>query len=280
MNAVTFGLTRRWAGYIALAILFAAACAGLGMWQMARRAEAVTEIERVEANFDSAPVALADALPTLDSFDESQKWLPVTMTGQYLADEALLVRNRPLHGPGFEQLVPLELDDGTVFIIDRGWLPTGNEQDLPDVIPAPPSGTVTVVARLKAGEPAIAGRGDVPGQIATIELSKLSGLLGVPTFTGAYGLMDSETPPSEQLRPTAVTRPIADEGPHLSYAFQWFTFGVLGFIGLGYIVRTEYRQLHEDDPEEQEREAVRQARRDKRERSDADIEDEILDSRQ
>ncbi|WP_111719977.1 SURF1 family protein [Homoserinimonas sp. OAct 916] len=280
MNALKFGFTRRWAGYIALAILFAAACAGLGMWQMARRAEAVTEIERVDANFDSTPIALADALPNLQAFDPAQKWLPVTVTGQYLVDEAMLVRNRPLQGPGFEQLVPLKLADGTVFIVDRGWLPTGNTQDLPEVIPAPPSGTVTVVARLKAGEPAIAGRGDVPGQIATIELAKIEGLLGLPTFTGAYGLMDSETPPATQERPVAVTRPVADEGPHLSYAFQWFTFGVLGFIGLGYIVRTEYRRLNEDDPEEQEREAARQSRRDRRGRSDADIEDEILDSHQ
>lgn len=278
MKALKFGFSRRWAGYIALTILFAAACAGLGMWQVDRRDEAVTEIRRVEANFDRAPIALEDALPTLTSFDASQKWLPVTVTGRYLVDQALLVRNRPLNGPGFEQLVPLQLDDGTVFIVDRGWLPTGNAQDLPDVKTPPPSGTVTVVARLKAGEPAIAGRGDAPGQIATVELPKIEGMLGLPTFTGAYGLMASEDPAGDGVRPTAVTKPVADEGPHLSYAFQWFTFGVLGFVGLGYIVRTEYRRLHEDDPEEQEREAARQARRDRRERSDADIEDEILDS--
>lgn len=278
MNALKFGFTRRWAGYIALTILFAAACAGLGMWQVARREETVTEIKRVEANFDSTPVALTDALPTLTSFDPSQKWLPVTVTGEYLSDEALLARNRPLNGPGFEQLVPLELEDGTVFVIDRGWLPTGNAQDLPDVVPAPPTGTVTVVARLKAGEPALPGRGDAPGQIATIELPRIEEMLGLPTYTGAYGLMASETPPAAQQPPTTVTRPVADEGPHLSYAFQWFTFGLLGFVGLGYIVRTEYRRLHEDDPDEQEREAARRARRDKRERSDADVEDEILDA--
>ena len=43
------------------------------------------------------------------------------LTGRYLLDEQVLVRNRPLNGqPGFEVLNPLLLDDGTVFVVDRG----------------------------------------------------------------------------------------------------------------------------------------------------------------
>jgi cytochrome oxidase assembly protein ShyY1 len=272
-----FAFTRRWAGYLALTILFAAVCSGLGVWQLARRAEALAEIAKVDTNFDATPVPIADALPTLESFDESQKWLPVEVTGTYLTDQQLLVRNRPLNiSPGFEVLTPLRLTDGSVFIVDRGWVPTGQNQDAPDVVPQAPSGQVTVVGRLKAGEPTLAGRTASGNQIATIDLTDVAKRVGEPTYTGAYGLMASEDPaPAE--RPIAVTRPVRDEGPHLSYAFQWFVFGLLAFIGLGWAIRQEYRTVNADDPDERERAAERERRRAARPRSDAQVEDELLD---
>jgi cytochrome oxidase assembly protein ShyY1 len=274
-----FAFTRRWAGYLALTILFAAVCSGLGAWQLARRAEALAEINKVDANFDATPVPIAGALPTLGSFGESQKWLPVEVSGTYLTDEQLLVRNRPLNiTPGFEVLTPLRLTDGSVFVVDRGWVPTGQSQDAPDVVPQAPAGPVTVVARLKAGEPSLAGRTASGNQIATIDLTDVAKRLGEPTYTGAYGLMASENPaPAE--RPVAVTRPARDEGPHLSYAFQWFVFGLLAFIGLAWAIRQEYRTVNADDPDERERAAERERRRAARPRSDAQVEDELLDRR-
>jgi cytochrome oxidase assembly protein ShyY1 len=273
-----FLISRRWAGYLAIALIFAAVCVSLGFWQLARRADAVTEIDRVATNFDADPTVLAEALPELDSYDESQEWLTVSMTGTYLSQDQLLVRNRPLNGnPGFEVLTPLQLSNGDVFVVDRGWLPTGESQDAPDSVPAAPTGTVDVVVRLKPGEPHLDSRSATAGQIATIELGLIEQQVGAPTYTGAYGLLDSEDP-AAATRPLAVAKPVPDEGPHLSYAFQWFCFALLGFIALGYIARQEYRQVNSDDPDEQERAAER-ARKRALKRSDADVEDEILDGR-
>lgn len=274
-----FLFSRQWAGYLALTILFAAVCAGLGMWQLARRDEALAEIALVAENFDSDPVPLAQALPRLDAFDDSQKWLRVSVSGTYLTDHTMLVRNRPLNGnPGFEELVPLRLDDGTVFVVDRGWLPTGQKQDAPDVVPEAPEGPVTVTARLKAGEPTIAGRSASGHQIATIHLPEIEDRVAAPTYTGAYGLLDTEDP-APPTRPVAVTKPIPDEGPHLSYAFQWFTFGLLGFAGLIWAARQEFRTQNADDPEERERAAERARRKAAKPRSDAEVEDELLGHR-
>ena len=270
-------MTRRWAGYLALAIIFAAVCSGLGVWQLARRAEALAEVSKIDTNFDSSPITVAEALPTLDAFVESQKWLPVVMTGTYLTADELLVRNRPLNiNPGFEVLTPLLLADGTVFIVDRGWVPTGQTQDAPDVVPAAPTGQVTVMVRLKAGEPSLAGRSASGNQIATINLDEIDERLGGSTYTGAYGLMSSEDP-APVARPIAAARPVRDEGPHLSYAFQWFVFGLLAFVGLGWAIREEYRSVNADDPQERERAKERARRRAAKPRSDAEVEDELLD---
>ncbi|KGJ78584.1 sortase [Cryobacterium roopkundense] len=278
MNGWKFAFTRRWAGYLALTMLFAAVCAGLGVWQLARRDEALSELSKIDANFDSSPIPIAEALPSLDAFAESQKWLPVTMTGTYLVEDELLVRNRPLNiRPGFEVLTPLRLADGTVFVVDRGWLPTGDRQDAPDVVPAPPTGQVTVVVRLKAGEPTLNNRTASGNQIATINLTDVAGRLDTPTYTGAYGLLDSENPAPLEDRPTAVVKPVRDEGPHLSYAFQWFVFGLLAFVGLGWALREEYRSVNAEDPAERERADERARRRAAKPRNDAEIEDELLD---
>ncbi len=96
-------------------------------------------------------------------------------------------------------------------------------------------------------EPRLQNRGAPEGQVASIELPGIAELLGEPTFTGAYGLLISEDPGVSQ-RPAATPRPEPDEGPHLSYAFQWFLFALLGFVGLGFAVRTELRDPDAPQP--------------------------------
>ena len=278
MNNWRFALTWHWARYFALAVVFALVCVGLCLWQLDRRDTALAELERIDNNYSADPVALDEVLPELDSFELSQKWAPVTMTGTYLSDDELLVRNRPYNsGPGFEVLTPLLLADGSVFVVDRGGLPTGREQDAPDVIPAAPTGEVTVTARLKPGEPTLPGRSAPEGQIATIQLDDIAAMLDAPTYTGAYGLLMTEDPAPAD-RPLAATKPARDEGPHLSYAFQWLVFALFGFFGVGYGLRQEYRRINEDDPDEMERAEARRVKDAARTRTDAEVEDELIDA--
>jgi cytochrome oxidase assembly protein ShyY1 len=275
-----FAFSRRWLGYLAFAIVFAVACGFLSNWQLARSKEAAAANALVTANFDSRPVPLTDELPNLGSFSPKQEWRRVTVTGTYERDHQLLVRNRPFNGsPGFEVLTPLRTADGALFIVDRGWVPTGNTNDRPDHVPAAPSGTVTVVARLKASEPAISGRTAVGDQVGTIQLSVVKQKLGgADVYTGAYGLLDSEDPaPATAPTPTVTSPPTQDEGLHWSYMIQWIIFALIGFFGLGYALVTEYRKLNSDDPAERARAAERERRR-RAKRTDADVEDELLDA--
>lgn len=274
MSILSLALTRRWLGWFAFTTLFAVVCVGLAQWQWARRVEAVSEIRVVAQNWDAEPVALRTVLPGDALLDPDAEWTPVVASGEYLTEQQLLVRNRPNAGrAGFEVLTPLVLDTGDVLIVDRGWVPSGERQDSPDVVPTPPAGRVEVVVRLKPGEPTIAGRGAPAGQIATINLPELAGRIdGGPVITGAYGLLDSEDPaPAE--RPTAAARPVPDEGPHLSYTFQWYLFALLGFVGYGWALRQEHRGLAV--PEGTAPEPTRRPRRSGP--TDDEVEDAIVD---
>ena len=274
MSILSLALQRRWLGWLGLTTLFAVVCVGLAQWQWQRRVETVAEIRVVAENWDAAPVALAEALPDGEPIDPELEWQPVALEGEYLVDEQLLVRARPLNSrPGFEVLTPLLLDDGTVFVVDRGWLPVGSEQDSPDVVPAPPSGRVEVLVRLKPGEPELRGRGAPEGQIATIHLPDVAERVEAgDVVTGAYGLLDSESP-APDTRPVAATRPVPDEGPHLSYTFQWYLFALMGFIGYGWALRKERQRSVAEET------GVPTPQRARKRATDADEEDALLERR-
>ncbi|MFF2369354.1 SURF1 family protein [Agromyces sp. NPDC058110] len=280
MTDWSFLRSRRWAGYLALVVVFAIVCCALGMWQFARRAEARAEIARIDANYDAQAVPVSDALPDLDGFEVDQRWQVVALSGEYLADEEVVVRNRPGQGgSGYEVLTPMLLDDGDVFVIDRGWVAQGSD-GRPSEYAAPPAGQVEVEARLKAGEGQINGRTSAGDEFATIDLDELAGRLDAPTYTGAYGLLvQSGAEVAEP--PIAASRPLRDEGPHLSYALQWFVFAVMGFVGLAWAANRERKSIAEASGirPERSRPVQRQVNRTQRRDSDADLEDGLLDRR-
>jgi hypothetical protein len=91
-------------------------------------------------------------------------------------------------------------------------------------------------------------------------------------YTGAYGLLTSESPKPPN-RPIAAAKPVLDPGPFLSYAFQWILFALAGFAGLGWALLQEYRIRNADDPLVRERAAERDRKARNRAPTDADIED-------
>lgn len=279
-----FLFTRRWVSYLLLAALVAAACAGLSKWQMDRRNQAVSEIRRVQANYDKSPVPFGEARQYFETFDPEVKWTTVSITGQYLVQDQRIVRNRPNNSaPGYEVLVPFRLVSGETIVVNRGWLPIGNARPgYPDVVPAPPAGTVEAVVRIKPSEPELAGRTAPEGQLASIALPAYARQLQYPLLTGSYGLMASESP-SPAVSLGQLSLPPVQEGSNLSYALQWLTFGVLAFVGFGYTARQQARITREEREDQEEGgpsktvlEARRETRARKRNSSD-DEEDALLD---
>ncbi|MFJ7749542.1 SURF1 family protein [Arthrobacter sp. NPDC097144] len=254
-----FLLSGRWLGWFALVCLLSVVCCSLGMWQMDRRNAVRDDIGNVVSNYDAAPVPFEEAAGLFEDYDPGKEWLPVSMTGVYDTDNQRIVRNRPLSGrAGYEVVVPLKLSDGTAVVINRGWLPIGNDEaGKPDGVPAAPAGEVNVVARIKPAEPEVR-RGAPEGQLASIDLAQYQDEVGYELEQAAYGLMASEDP-RPAVVPEAAPKPSVDEGPHLSYAMQWFAFGLMLFVGLGYAARQEALNLRygdEDDWEDDEDEMI------------------------
>ena len=118
-----FLFSSKWLGYLLLAAIFAAACVGLGRWQMDRRAETLAEINRVTSNYSAAPVPFAEVKDQFRSLAPDREWTQVELKGSYDVAGQRIVRNRPLNGqPGYEVVVPFRVETGETVIISGGLL--------------------------------------------------------------------------------------------------------------------------------------------------------------
>lgn len=277
-NPLKFLISWEWLGYFVLVVVFAIVAWGLSQWQFARRDEALAQIHLINTNYNAPPAALTELTDGVTPLPTALTYRPVTLTGSYEHSHTLAVRNRPYQGQaGFEIIVPFRATDGHRFVVDRGWVPVGNNANNPSTIPAAPAGTVTIVARLKPFEPGL-GRTAPPSQLPTIQWSQIAKRVGAASLSrSAYGLLASENP-APQAAPAKIPRPDIDEGPHLSYALQWIGFAVLAFIGFFWAVRRSRQRVIEagGDTEVLKRPNPTYAHRLKRD-ADAEYEDAVLD---
>lgn len=227
----------RWMLYLVLAVLFGLTTAGLGLWQWDRHQERVERRDVIEANYFGNPRPLVEVLPVGTTLPGGQQWTRVSATGYYLPEDQHLIRNRPHQRVyGYEVVVPLQLPDGRVLAVDRGWVRNAaTATDLPDV-PAAPQGEVEVTGWLRPSEPDL-GRDLPDGQLASIDLPALAGATG-HDVAGAYLVLETESPaPAE--RPAALDPPDTGLGSHFAYAIQWWLTVPVGLILVAVMARRE-----------------------------------------
>jgi cytochrome oxidase assembly protein ShyY1 len=102
---------------------------------------------------------------------------------------------------------------------------------------------VTVVARVQGSEPAKPAQ--LPaGQVLRLNVPSLAKALPYPVY-GDYADLVSETP-TPASAPTPLPPPTLDNGPHLSYAMQWYSFGVVAIVGWFVLLRRDAQALAEE----------------------------------
>lgn len=106
----------------------------LGRWQLLRADEKIQIIEAAERAAEQAPIALAsvDAQELMRAATEYRR---IRVSGTWLGDQQFLWDNRAhASQAGIEVVTPLQLSDGRVLLVNRGWqVLRGLRSDLPDV---------------------------------------------------------------------------------------------------------------------------------------------------
>ena len=202
---------------LALLIGFAvsAGCVRLGVWQLDRLAQRRAWNDGVASRLAQPSLTLRSGLTTLDR--DSLQHRRVEAHGVFAFAEQRTEPNRSLQGvPGVYVVTPLRFSDGTGVLVERGftYAPDGMTADLA-ALAEPDTTLVRGVLLVPAGRLAIR-----PESVA----------LGYPVFP--LVIRRTEEPAAGMPeRLVTVALPALDEGPHLSYAIQWFSFAVIAGVG-------------------------------------------------
>jgi cytochrome oxidase assembly protein ShyY1 len=242
--------SRRSLKVLLLAGLVAGVCVRLGVWQLARLHERNAFVAALHRGASEPPVPIASLLPNGEPVDPaSVRYRRVTVTGMYDPSREVVLYGRGLSSEvnGNHVLTPLLMPEGTAIVVDRGWVPAGN--DTPPVSgAAPPPGTVMVTGILIPSEGGLpgSGGGSPVTESTRVDLAQLASQLPY-RVAPLYLLLQAQSPGQAALpKPAPFLLPPAP--PHLSYAIQWFSFATIALVGAVILIRKERRAGTADDP--------------------------------
>ena len=223
-----------------------------GFWQLGRYNDRRDTNDEVTERLDEPLADIADIVSVDDAFSvgDDVRFRLASATGEYQTDDEVLVLNRSLNGaPGYWVLTPLLLDDGTAVVVNRGWIPFRFEPGTPRAETAAPPGTTTVAGMVRRtvepeGIQSADEEGVVLDALARPDLQRYQQQLDYPVLPVLIQL-EVQEPAAAEL-PVVVPRPALDNGPHLSYAFQWFIFATIGLIGYPLTLRRIHRSEGKD----------------------------------
>jgi surfeit locus 1 family protein len=230
--------TRRFALLALAVVLLALLFVRLGFWQLDRhRQRAAFNLEVAEAARGEMLRLEGAQLARLREEPGAFAYRQAVAAGTPRPAEAFLLRGRMRAGqPGVHLLLPLVLEDGSVLVVDRGWIPSADGvraepwtylEELPErylglLFPLHPE-----EGRARPLEVQVDGREVLT--LARLEIPDLATHLAAEPFP----LYLRELPGGDRADPPLPSAaPQPDGGPHLSYAVQWFSFALIALIGL------------------------------------------------
>lgn len=220
--------------FIVIAVVAAAGCVRLGIWQLARRDQRRAMNARIAGRIHQPPLNVrAVARDTAQS-----RFATVTVAGRPDFDHEVLLTLRGNNGsPGVDILTPVRpAGTDTAVLVNRGWVYS-------------PDGVHIEAARWRESDTVFTGYVDsfesAPGDtvreggVRRASYEAISRALPypiLPFYVVAMGDTLAAAPdPRAAPRIVRLQPPKLGEGPHLSYAFQWFGFALIALVGAGVV---------------------------------------------
>lgn len=228
--------------FVAFALLVSLGCVRLGLWQLDRLHERRSTNMAILARM-AEPAVPVEHLPG----DSAARFRRATAAGRYDYANEFVLTSRSRHGaPGVHVITPLRLDSvDTAVLVNRGWVyaPDGMRVDLSQV------GEDSVAA--VDGFVEVVGRGT--GPVATPSVARAARRLDrdsiaarLPYPIAGFVLVQrrdsGEAAAVARGHPVRADPPPLDEGPHRSYAVQWFAFALVGVVGSVLVVARDRRR--------------------------------------
>jgi len=231
---------------IAFVILIA-----LGVWQIERRAWKLALIDRVEqrVHAPAQPIPSPASWPAVTRANDEYRH--VSVSGRFLHDRETLVQAVTEEGPGYWVLTPLQRDDGTQVLVNRGFVPS-ERRDASTRQSGNPDGEVAVTGLLRMTEPKGGFlRNNVPqhNRWYSRDVAAISAARGLTEAAPFF--IDADAGSQSGQGPIGGLTVVRFPNNHLIYALTWFAlaFMLAGrlFVTFGGGLFRRKRYVHEPD---------------------------------
>lgn len=220
----------------------------LGVWQLERRAWKHALVQRIAERIHAEPVPAPRrgewpqvALPT-------HEYRRVVAHGRFEHHRQTRVQAVTAFGPGLWVLTPLQRDDGSVLLVNRGFVGTERRDDSTRVAVdanAGPAGIVEVIGLLRLSEP---GGGFLRRNDAAADRWFSRDVEAIATARGLRAVapyfVDAEAgPDTVQGAPVGGLTVVSFSDNHLGYALTWFVLAAMtGAAGAMLVHETRQRR--------------------------------------
>jgi surfeit locus 1 family protein len=237
---------------VVLAVL--TALLALGTWQLERKAWKEALIATLDERLN-APPADVPARTTGDRLDQSEmEFRRVRFSAEFLHDQEALVYTSgsalrsDVSGPGYWVFTPARRQDGSVIVVNRGFVPEGR-QDPASRAAGQVSGLIEIVGALRWREP----RGpfapaDNPARNLWFVRDHLAMAAAKNWGPVAPFFVDQEgpPPPGGVPRPGKITPKLRND--HLQYALTWYALAVVLAVLFLVWLRSRAREAQREPP--------------------------------
>ncbi|MFA9219422.1 MAG: SURF1 family protein [Sphingomonadaceae bacterium] len=238
-----------------IATLMLAGFFALGTWQLFRLQWKLALIERVEQRVHAAPQAAPAPAQWAQVSAERHEYLHVRVSGRYLPASATQVLASTGRGIGYWVLTPLCSTDGSIVMVNRGFVPAGaggwKAQPAPPTASGPAacasaSGEqVSVTGLLRLSETAShALRQNEPARNYWYgrDLQAIASARGLPPVAPYFIDADAagEQPPlalSAAPQPLGGMTLVQFPNNHLVYAVTWFALALMMAAAIYWVLR-------------------------------------------
>lgn len=210
---------------LAIPLACAALFVRLGIWQLARLKQRRAFNETVTSRLAAAPADVT-TLPADTSLGHYRR---VTGAGRMLYDREVVYAGRSHEGsPGVDFLTPMKIaGHDTVVMVNRGWAYSFDAASIDNARwKEKDSLVVSGFAETFPGKE----RQVTERRVHVLDRAAIQSLVGLPV--APYVIVEtSDSSAHADSVPVRMTFPALDEGPHKSYAIQWFSFAVIAVVG-------------------------------------------------
>lgn len=219
-------------------LILTAAFTALGIWQVQRLFWKLDLISTVESRVHAAPVPAPTESEWPAVTEQDDEYRHVTANGAYL-DTETLVQAVTEYGAGFWVMTPLKQDDGTIILVNRGFVPTDKKAPADR---SHPSGPAQVTGLLRMSQPGGAFlRSNDPnaGRWYSRDVAAIAETDGLSRVAPYF--IDAQAGPSDGSLPIGGLTVIKFRNSHLAYALTWGVLALMSLAGFVYGVRSGKR---------------------------------------